>query len=613
MKFEDPMFAFLKKRGGLVEIEGSIEPTRVQMAQILNEFEGPVEIINSDYTKIGCRGVNLALGFFQSYKFNAICATRGGQDYIAISAGVFLRLRWFFAQAIHHKLLNGHPSFPIEESSPIKGDSIEKFAGDDEITSRGRFFDLAERDQLMVLRLVSISMSYILHHELAHLWEGHCELANRNGIEEIDELLVSQENDIGQIDLYSQAMEIDADRLALNGVLFEQLGVAFIGETIAWIPGSDLRGLPCETALYEIVFCAYTTFRFLHHMAGGEGLNVKPSNTHPPTFSRIWWFIERFRHILRNGANFPEQIVDDIIFTAVRQAEDLFVVIMRCGQLDLLSEDQIAVSRAININLDLVWQKFFRDLEFYKRGQNIPDTQLALSGFDKFISLPDLVENTQKLAISAKVIYEGKWKADPIAHIYSKNNVIARITSRHPEADLGKWRSAINGRARARLQYLKSRIAKCQEALMEADSHREAASAFYRLSKYAVQVKRWFEGLTPGGGAYNVLKILQMDSEPHLNYIFELPSISEENAVNYAVREMSYSAPGPSIPELGHTLDIIHILKMSRVFPFIVGERQIRPPLSWWDENNVQMASPQCVGEIFFAWFAACCRDADLA
>lgn len=222
----------------------------------------------------------VAVGFFESLRFNAFARTdEQDQHLIALSGVVSITLlRVFNYLMAHHQVL------PWIGSPEPTGYEFEKH----DVLNLTRFMnfegipgDPVIKDQTRARAarwLYERAIDFIIFHELGHIWNGHTRYLNATyGLTSIDEL--SLIGDIGPAQLDKQTLEMDADGFAVRELLRRNY------TSDGW-RDPDLEKLSFEgsTPLVLALLAPYIVFRLFQD---SSKLEEAQSFIHPPAPLRM--------------------------------------------------------------------------------------------------------------------------------------------------------------------------------------------------------------------------------------------------------------------------------------------------------------------------------------
>jgi hypothetical protein len=206
----------------------------------------------------------------------------------------------------------------------------------DAISGRGALEGFDMNNIFAVTQCVLASSRYILHHELAHIWNGHIECKAA-----VDSGLLSLNQTTGPI---QHAFEVNADIRACWAALRQEtfgifpsftgnndidMGSRYFANLLPEITGD----VTFEVKAYRYAISVYLLLRLQIF----QQRDKQPSGSHPSTISRLIWFFEGCYRIWAIGTNQLPQRIALILRYAFICGEEAFCFIT--GQ-DQLKVDQ---------------------------------------------------------------------------------------------------------------------------------------------------------------------------------------------------------------------------------------------------------------------------------
>jgi hypothetical protein len=234
----------------------------------------------------------LRIALINDERFNAratICVDGNGLliDLIGINLGMLHSMADTFFRLFGHPSVM--PALPGADKETAERVKIERF-GEIAFADRVPVLPLSGARFSVAVSLVGVGLDFIVHHELAHLLNGHVDyLSPSAGMQIIDE---SDQLVPAKVNITRYALEFDADASAVS--LSLQRGLDLVNRISAAID-SDRRILKdvglktiyanAETYVYHFSFVVYVFFRLFYRGSG----SIFSSDFHPAPQVRLWW------------------------------------------------------------------------------------------------------------------------------------------------------------------------------------------------------------------------------------------------------------------------------------------------------------------------------------
>lgn len=203
--------------GGSFEPEPSDDPDDIRsiLHREMNEFRSFVDGLNSLF-KIHSRGLDLECGYLIDNRIDAKATIFEEKDIIAVYLGLCIFMRNLFYRFAEDGIIDG---ILYTGTIPFKSNknSIQHNIDLESELSKPSPACLSRPDIRIICRkLLASSIQWILHHELAHLWNGHVDLIQewKGSAASFDESESASSSDMRLI-----AMELDADSRATHATM----------------------------------------------------------------------------------------------------------------------------------------------------------------------------------------------------------------------------------------------------------------------------------------------------------------------------------------------------------------------------------------------------------
>ena len=358
---------------------------------IVEEFLRNVSEINRSFCNF--RGVNLQIGFFESPKFDACSFTFKGKDYILVSFTQIVWLRQLFVTIEYEGISPGDPASPtffghkpVETPiaiPPFKNPILAKEVSPYDEVRRGIRPKLKSPLQAgYPFHCLTTGMHAIFHHELGHLWNGHCDLLSADGKEILHESTFFN----GYFNIVRYALEMDADCMAMRGLLlwhFRRFKIPCLSVPDKFDPKemTDIeRRVFFKTliSLPNLIFPLYITMRMSMVKSGfcQEKSLIKPKY-HPPLFFRMRVQIDEIFTFFHFAPRFSRLIWDLSRFW-LDTSEAIFSASTSEAKINIFSPEISREFNSIYTQAVKAWEALWPKLDPYKRGRELRRYQAGI-------------------------------------------------------------------------------------------------------------------------------------------------------------------------------------------------------------------------------------------
>ncbi|MEG3169224.1 hypothetical protein U1737_13605 [Sphingomonas sp. LB3N6] len=313
--------------------------------------------------------MELEFGLLEDMRFGAWASVARETDVIAINAGVLVTLVSAYRAMLSHADVFPHIGDPLKFNQlpfsfseetirfPLRADQwhIEPL------------LDPVREEQAH--NLAQGSFYYIVHHELAHIYNGHVDYLNEAfGIQDLVELGSGSRESLS---LTRQTLEWDADLAATQHVLLMAIGPVVtsvngrhkwsLPQETAW--GSLNESIVAATVVSSLVHCLFSDFDELRHP------DVATRN-HPPSMVRLDATLGQIVHVLWLRAGLAKEASRDIVLSGIKNlVRGLRSVFPRRSVGDeAAAADSLHLSGQLAADYEKEWARIVGDVEKFKRG-----------------------------------------------------------------------------------------------------------------------------------------------------------------------------------------------------------------------------------------------------
>ena len=366
-------------RGGSVEPDESLGLVHMQLKSILDVFQSDLNDIVADYKAMGAITVDATVGYLFKASMGAKSFSTAEKDLIGVNVGTVMWMSELYVRVCRFSgcLMVNDSAYKkdFDEVWPDEIDIVES------ITELGAFKDFDFSNIMNITELLISSSRYILHHELAHIWNGHIDwkIAFENGLLDVDQHGASH---------IQKAFEADADNRAGWAALRQETLCIFHSDNGGRPDGSTFRyflnALPSingqttfEVKAYRFAIAVYLLMR-LQIYQQGEGV---PSDSHPTSTSRLIWFFDGLYRVWAVNSNqLPERV------------EKILRYVFYCGEAAfscVTKEPKIQLSALINQAMDekraafATWNDISDQVKPFLRGLENARYDLARFDFER--------------------------------------------------------------------------------------------------------------------------------------------------------------------------------------------------------------------------------------
>lgn len=357
--------AIANKHGGSFEPDPSVSAVHEWLHKLRIDHLNSVDQLNAEFRSRGCRGLNLQLGYVVSPIANAFAWKINDADIIGLHLGAAFRIQnaaWALYQAgvLEFCMVN---QITKENSKffdvPYDLNLAKEMSGD---------FLVKRSENPVAINCINVwintAIEFALHHETAHIWNGHVDLVQHIGqIEMNDEIQLSS-----GVDKLRHMLEIDADARAMHVLMLNHF-------TDNWDIGGGLKlppNIPAKIWIQFVFVGVYLSFRILY-LSDKKFLPIINSATHPPSAYRLSWAILHMASFLhRVGGIEPHETLSHIreIYSILE-----YVILMTHGSesIDIMDADFWTHSMKVRSEFSSYFVDVIDMLSPHMRGEKIPE------------------------------------------------------------------------------------------------------------------------------------------------------------------------------------------------------------------------------------------------
>jgi|GEM_PF-4700542 len=368
-----------KRRGKCPAVDtAGIDPEINKMFEkIFTDFNQVVKKINDEYKYY--KGVNLTIGFDESVSFSAWTCTDEDNDLIILSYQPILWMRHLFATIYNNGRGPGSFVMPRPNGTPPREaafkmpETVDMFA---ELRAGKRPAVRDADDANYASHLFQIAVHAVLHHEFAHIWDGHTGFI----LEKDNTVLRDASSAEEEYDSSDYAFEMDADCRALRGLLnwhFATLNVPLDNAPISTPNGKlsdrEFAGLMLTVLAATDLFVAiYLSMRMIMIKNGFSGDKVfQKGRSHPPIYFRIRIQISELHNYLRVYSRFLADFVTYAVHQAIGEAEKAFNAATGEPEIDIFSDEISQDYSAMFVKAAAAWDNLKVQLMPHIRGRGL--------------------------------------------------------------------------------------------------------------------------------------------------------------------------------------------------------------------------------------------------
>lgn len=324
-------------------------------------FQREVKFIIDQFEDEKILGVNLQCLIREDISFNARCMTVNDIDLVGINAGTIVVIHEIMGRII------------CEDSFFCLGDELEigerdKFLFKDNLYRDGidlyDDFPFEDNYKKILTTLIDRGIQFLLHHELAHIWNGHLGLKAK--FESKGSTIIKE---LGQN--ASFMLELDADRRAVHWLkTVSTTPILFPDRTVFYHSQKKFEIFLTVSSIYICLRCN----QFLNGSAERDN-----NSSHPHPEDRILWAMETIFIDLVYRSNFSNEDAGFIVKEAVYRSERCFSKVFSCEEFNIFSENTLSRNTNNGILIRSKWKELKSMLEPHKRGMTLPD-QVIIGG-----------------------------------------------------------------------------------------------------------------------------------------------------------------------------------------------------------------------------------------
>jgi len=325
----------------------------------LDQFRSDVDVILNQFDAQAIQGINITPTFLETIKFNARCSTNKGRDIVAVNIGSVV-----FLYEIIGRLMSIDKFFCMGTNFSIGERYVHLWPDllyETDIRTYDEFEVNIPQAEFCLNFMVSQGIRFSFHHELAHIWNGHCGLTS-----DLKDKQSSIIKEFGQS--ASFMLELDADRRAVHWLK------AITTMPFTYPDGTNFQRVDKKYEMFLTVSSVYICLRANHYLNGG--VERDNNSSHPYPEDRLSWAMEDFFKDLIYKSNYSYTIAAKVIREAVTRSEKCFSIIFSCEYLDIFSDRFMHKNAKERGALHSKWTDLRARLEPYKRGLNLPDMRV---------------------------------------------------------------------------------------------------------------------------------------------------------------------------------------------------------------------------------------------
>jgi hypothetical protein len=357
--------------------------------RITKEFTAEIDFILSEFEKENIKGVNVKTQFINDIGFNAFCTISDGIDYIGINVGCVVYLH-----EIIGRIVASDNFYCIGESAGIVNRTVHLWP---ELIEHSNIFDYQLFDaedsatNISIFHMLNQATRFLLHHELAHIWNGHHNL--RVALSKDSKSIIDE---MGQN--ASFMLELDADHRAIHWLILMATQTMIFDEKRYMQPDRDYL-------LFLTASAIYISLRTLLYLREYHKKTYSSHITHPTPEDRLGWAMENFYGMIVFHTNFPVEAAMRIVSEAIRRSEAGFSKIFSCEKFDIF--DNGFLNSNIDKKRDLYseWSSLIYELEQHKRGMKLPkirkigEGNSSISLLKSLSEVPRVLDNSEFIQI----------------------------------------------------------------------------------------------------------------------------------------------------------------------------------------------------------------------
>lgn len=307
---------------------------------VLDLFKLDIELIIQEFELLEIDGLNIYPFIVDRRDFFASSKLIDGVDIASISIGSILSLYELIGRIIHNdRFFIRNSNFSINNRTSVF------YPQDVPYISISNFEDFStdEYGHLGLIYMTIQSSKFLLHHELAHIWNGHLgrKLSNQ-------QLADNKEN--------SHMLELDADSQAIRGIIKSVFKTGIRYDGMMFFPINQKR------KLYLSICATYLAVRYTAFL--------KPNETkiHPSAKYRLAWLMEYWMWYLVHDTNLNKKTAIIVISDAITRVENSFCLSVNTEKFDILNNNFLHQSELIRSSLLNNWGNLRSELKAHHRG-----------------------------------------------------------------------------------------------------------------------------------------------------------------------------------------------------------------------------------------------------
>jgi hypothetical protein len=364
-----------KNRGGVVDLTQIHPELSAWISTIVGDFTLFCRRLKLDHPR--GRGVNVRVGISEDLRYNAWTCIEGDFDYIFLSASVISWLR----RTVSIMSKNGfgfeyfgrwqNPPGTVNIAPfPNEISFYDEFQLGDKPTLPNQF------EAVHVAMVCSLATHFILHHELAHIWNGHVEYSSKKS-----QFNAFSEDDLWdeKYDIDSYGFEMDADCLAVRGCFLwacnrYQWPTSYFRSSIPDASSSaeemkSFVGMNMSLGFITVAF--YLSIRLALYVRGVKMADMRASHKHPPLFFRVTVIYHELAGLLKEITGEDPTVAQVFIQETIKRAEHAFCASTGEEPIDLFSDDIQRSYLGMYEKIRDRWAEIHGDLSQYIRGHQL--------------------------------------------------------------------------------------------------------------------------------------------------------------------------------------------------------------------------------------------------